>query len=107
MLPKRTKRLNATELARLVERYESGGTVYELALEFMIDRRTVSQRLREQGLLRRQSPSSTMIDDMARLYQSGLSLLKVGRQLDVNAETVRRALPKAGVRPRPRRGWTY
>ncbi|MDA8354786.1 MAG: hypothetical protein M0Z95_00425, partial [Actinomycetota bacterium] len=39
--PKRAKRLNDTQLARLVDQYESGTTVYELASEFAIDRRTV------------------------------------------------------------------
>ncbi|MDA8080538.1 MAG: hypothetical protein M0Z96_02850 [Actinomycetota bacterium] len=49
--PKRAKRLGDTQLARLVERYESGATVYELAPEFAIDRRTVSNHLKQQEVI--------------------------------------------------------
>lgn len=56
---KRCLRLTETQLARLVERYLSGGTVYKLATEFGIDRRTVSDHLKRQGVsLRRRQPTS-------------------------------------------------
>ena len=87
--PKRANRLNDTQLVRLVEQYKSGATVYELASEFAIDRRTVSLRLRDQGItLRRQPPTNEMIDEMARLYFTGLSAAKVGEQIGVSADTV-------------------
>ena len=62
-LPKRSLQLNAVQLTRLVQRYQSGATVYELATEFKISRHTVSQRLQEKGVtMRRQSHSNATIE---------------------------------------------
>lgn len=38
-------------------------------------------------------------------YQGGMSVLSIGKELSVSGETVRKALTKAGVKLRPRRGW--
>ncbi|MCU1678451.1 MAG: hypothetical protein JWM93_3209, partial [Frankiales bacterium] len=88
-MPKRARHLNGTELARLVQRYQVGATVYELAAEFTIDRKTVARQLKRAGIrLRLQSPTSTGVDEMVRLYRSGLSLAAVGEQLGFGARTV-------------------
>lgn len=47
---RRIPRLNAGQLDRLVERYESGAQVKDLATEFGIDRRTISHHLRQHGV---------------------------------------------------------
>jgi hypothetical protein len=39
------------------------------------------------------------------LYESGLSLVKVGARIGCNAETIRQTLMKAGVEIRKRGGW--
>ncbi len=75
-------RLNTAQQAQLVAGYEAGATVYELADQFKINRRTVSHHLKRQGVtLRRQPPAIEEVDQMVRLYESGLSLARVGEQL--------------------------
>lgn len=103
---KRAKRLSLKQRVHLAQRYESGATVYDLASEYEIDRRTVSLRLRDQGItLRRQSPTNEMIDEMVRLYFTGLSAAKVGEQIGVSADTVLNHLRQRGVdRRAPHRG---
>lgn len=103
--PKRAKQLNAGELERLIAGYHAGATVYELAEQFKIDRRTVAIRLKQEGVSMRGKPATReAVDEMVRLYQSGLSLLKVGAKLGVSDKTVENWLRKRGVRTRPRRG---
>ena len=48
------KRLTAEETARMCQKYLNGATAYELGVEFGIDRRTVSVRLKKAGILMRQ-----------------------------------------------------
>ena len=103
--PKRAKRLNDMQLARLVDQYESGTTVYELASEFAIDRRTVSIHLKQQGVIMRlQPPSTRTVDDIVRLYESGLSMSKVGQQISISADLVLSYLRKRGVETRNLQG---
>ena len=102
---KRAKRLNDTQLAHLVERYISGATVYELASVFAIDRRTVSIHLKQQGVIMRlQPPAEDTVEEMIRLYTSGLSLRKVGELVDVSADSVLNYLRKRGVDTRDPQG---
>ncbi len=97
-LPKRHLRLTATQLTRLAVSYETGSSTYELAKDFQVDRRTLSQKLKAQGVtLRGQSPSWLLIDEMVQLYQSGLSLVKIGDQVGVDASTVWRYLRSRGT----------
>jgi len=96
--PKRAKRLNDAQLARLIERYESGATVYELAKEFGIDHHTVSIRLKQQWIIMRLQPLSVeTVNEIVRLYESGLSMAKVGERVDVSADSVLNYLRKRGV----------
>ncbi len=95
---KRAKRLSEKQCVQLAQHYECGATVYDLASEYAIDRRTVSLRLRDQGImLRRQSPTNEMIDEMVRLYFTGLSAAKVGEEIGVSADTVLNHLRQRGV----------
>ena len=104
MHPKRAKRLSDTQLARLVERYESGATVYELASEFAIDRRTASNHLKQQGvIMRRQPPTEKTVDEIVRLYESGLSMSKVGKLVGISADSVLNYLRKRAVKTREQR----
>lgn len=98
-------RVSPEKAARIVAGYQSGKTVYELANEHRINRVTVSEVLKREGVkLRRQPPSEQQIRQMTRLYESGLSLKKVGDRLGFNATTVRANLLKAGVRMRDSHG---
>ena len=50
------RRLTADQIAHMCEKYQCGATVYELGTEFGIDRRTVSIRLKKEGVtLRRKA----------------------------------------------------
>ncbi len=104
----RSTQLNTVQLDQLARHYLLGATVYQLAADFHIDRKTVSLKLHQLEIeMRRKSPSAKVVEQMADLYKSGLSLATVGKQLTVDGETVRRCLTKAGVPLRPRRGWRY
>ncbi|MDA8277536.1 MAG: hypothetical protein M0Z45_05000 [Actinomycetota bacterium] len=51
--------------------------------------------------MRHQPPKATMIDEMVLLYTSGLSLVRVGDKVGVNAATVANHLRDRGVEMRP------
>jgi DNA-binding CsgD family transcriptional regulator len=103
--PKRALRLNAKQVERLIVSYQAGATVYELANQFYIDRRTVSIHLKRRGVaFRYQPPSPQVIDTMARLYASGHSLASVGKQVGMNASSVRAHLRERGARTRDTHG---
>ncbi len=105
LLKKTCPRVTEKKAALIVEGYTAGKTVYELADEYRINRVTVSEVLKRQGVkLRRQPPTEEQIRQMARLYESGLSLKKVGDRLGFNATTVRANLLKAGVGMRDSHG---
>jgi hypothetical protein len=72
-----------------------------LADEFRIHRATVSLLLERQRVPRRKRSLCPALIEQARvLYATGQSLAKVGRQLGCDANTVRLALVKVGVRMR-------
>ena len=103
--PGRAIRLTADQLARLVAGYKAGVTVYELAADFGIDRRTVSAHMKRQGVqMRLRPPNASTIDEMVRLYRSGLSLAKVGGAVGFNADTVLKYLRTRGVPTRDTQG---
>ena len=97
----RQKRLTEARVGDMAARYKEGATVYELAAEFGCNRTTVAERLKRAGItMRLQSPSPEMIDEMVRLYESGLSLVKVGERVGYGASTVHNLLRSRGVQAR-------
>ncbi|MCA4997286.1 helix-turn-helix domain containing protein [Tsukamurella tyrosinosolvens] len=95
---KRCIYVSAEQVSGMVARYKAGATVYDLAEEFGINRRTVSHRLKQAGIpLRRQPPTPDCIADMIRLYESGQSLAKVGGVVGFAAQTVANHLTAAGI----------
>lgn len=94
----RSVRLNDVQVKRLAEGYREGETTYELAGRFGVDRRTVSTRLKEYGVwLRRQSPTDEIVDDIIRLYATGLSAEQTAERVGVSADTVLNHLRASGV----------
>jgi DNA-binding CsgD family transcriptional regulator len=82
-------------------RYREGATVYQLADEFNIDRRTASDRLKKAGVkMRLQPPPDEMIDEMVRLYESGSSFATIGKQLYASPQTVSHYVQRRGVQIR-------
>lgn len=107
--PRKTaRRPDKGDIEALVESYEDGSTVYELARRFGIHRSTVSVVLERRGVSRRyRLLEGVTLDRAIELYAAGKALDQVGEDLGVNRSTVALALKKAGVRLRPRPGWIY
>ena len=72
--------------------------MYQLAIDFSIDRRTASERLKKAGVkMRLQPPSDETIAEMVRLYQSGLSCATIGEEIRMSPQTVLRCVKEHGV----------
>lgn len=101
--PKRKwTRLPASTKAEIVARYEAGETSTALAAEYGVAKSTVLNLLRTSGAaVRRQPLTPEQVSEAVRLYESGLSLSEVAERLQVNQETMRMAILKAGVTLRP------
>lgn len=98
-------RLGVTQVAELVAQYHAGATAAELAERFGINRNTVSAQLHRVGaVLRGHSPTEAQATAMVQLYDSGLSLVRVGEQVGFDATTVLRYIRAAGVQTRDAHG---
>lgn len=103
-------RLSPEQVAELVLAYQAGTTVNELARAYGINRTTVLEHLRRQGIQRRRPRrlQQVDIDKAVKLYASGASVNSVAYELRVGPTTVRRVLRQARVelrrRGRPSRG---
>lgn len=95
------RQLRPVEVDELVQGYVGGATVFELATQFGIDRRTVGQHLRKRGIdTRPPRLRPEDVPDAAELYRSGWSLAKIAHKFGLKASgatTVRRYLLEAGV----------
>jgi DNA-directed RNA polymerase specialized sigma24 family protein len=101
----RQRRLTESQVKQMAARYYEGATVFVLAKEFGIRRATVSERLKKAGVsMRCPSPGNELINSMAGLYESGLSLAEVGARTGTSPGTVRRYLFIAGVQMRDSHG---
>jgi hypothetical protein len=88
-----------------VARYEAGESSIALGRTFGIGKNSVIRLLRDAGVpIRNQGLSDDQITEPVRLYESGLSLAKIGIQLGVDHGTVRRQLLKHGVKMRDSHG---
>lgn len=98
-------RLNAEQQAAVVTRYSNGATSTALAEEYGVAKSTILRILREaRVVVRRQPMTPEQVNEAAQLYEAGLSLSQVAKRLDVNQETMRTAILKAGVQIRPATG---
>lgn len=97
-LSKRARRLTERQLGLLVQRYQAGATVYDLAAEFHIARATASKHLKAAGVVLRCGPlSQDEINQAIDLYATGLSVAAVGEELGRDHASIWRALKAAGV----------
>ena len=70
-LPRRAVTLTSVQKARLGDLYLEGASVYDLATLFILDRRTISNHLRRQGVeMRGSSPTVATVGEMAKEYQA-------------------------------------
>lgn len=95
------RRLGPEIIAQLAADYESGRSTTWLMQTYGLGKGTVLGLLEEYGVqLRNQGVPPDQLDEIIRLYRSGLSLAKVAASFGCSAETARRALMAAGVRLR-------
>lgn len=99
------RRLTPTERVALVQAYQAGATMIELAAQFGIHEHTVSKCLHDLAVpLRRLGLNPNDIADATRLYQEGWSLARVGEKFDCDPSTIRNQLRAHGVQIRPGQG---
>ena len=98
-------RLKPDQVQQLVAGYVGGATVYELAAQFGVDRKTVSRTLhRERVPMRMTGLSTEQIEEAQKLYGDGWSLMQIGERMRVDARTVHRRLRERGTRMRNTHG---
>ncbi|WRS29214.1 helix-turn-helix domain-containing protein [Actinomycetaceae bacterium MB13-C1-2] len=82
---------------KVIEAYVAGTPVKEIAKEFGIHRTTITQIALAAGLaMRNQKLSPITKQEARRLYESGLSLAKVAKQLDISPTGARDAIVEIG-----------
>ena len=92
------RRLPPETIEELVAGYLAGATALVLAAKHSIHRTTVLALLERHRVSRRgRVLTPDHIERAVTLYVSGLSCASIGGELQVNPETVRQALLKAGV----------
>lgn len=90
--------LRVEQVDDLVARYRDGATLVQLASRFGIHRRTVAEHLtRREVPIRRTRIDSSRFNEVADLYDSGLTLAEVGLKVGAGPDAVRRALVEHGV----------
>jgi predicted transcriptional regulator len=92
------RQLQPADIDELMKIYEAGATVYELAEQFSINRKTVGKHLRARGVDTK--PPGLHPDDVpaaAELYQAGWPLSRLAEKFDTTANTVRARLLEVGV----------
>ena len=102
------RRLSPTDLDDLLDAYQGGVTINQLAVEFGIHRTTVAGHLDRHGVPRHSKKTAwddETLTQAAELYATGVSLADVAHQFGVDAQTVANRFRRAGVAVRPRRGW--
>jgi hypothetical protein len=102
---KLAQRLNQSTINEIITEYKNGKSSLVLASDFRISKGSVIRTLRDAGVsIRNRGLSNQRIIEAAQLYESGLSLAKIGAQLGIDHGTVRRHLLKRGIKMRDTHG---
>jgi hypothetical protein len=92
--------LHPDEIHALVSARIEGEEIDVLAEQFGIGRNTVMQHLEREGVPGRRWPGRTLTPEQlevaGQLYETGVNLIAVGKQFDVDRRYLRKALPPAG-----------
>lgn len=97
------RRLDVETKAQLVRDYQAGIPTTALTSKYSLSKATVLQLLRDADVaMRRQGLSEPDASEARRLYETGLSLARVGAELGYAPTSVANALRKAGVQLRGR-----
>lgn len=98
---KTLRKLKPAEIDELVERYQAGSSVYQLAKHYGIHRITIGKHLRSRGI---NTTATALTEEQVReavqFYVGGWSCKKIATHFGVGAETVRERLHEEGVRMR-------
>jgi uncharacterized protein (DUF433 family) len=104
----RQRHLIPADAVALVQAYQAGSTVIELADQYGVHRTTVSAWIDRLAIpTRKRGLHTDLLPTVIEQYQAGRSLAKLGEVYGCDSETIRTALKKAGVERRRRRGWNY
>lgn len=90
-------RLSTQRQTELIAKYQAGALQRELAEEYGINRRTVSEIVARHGCLSRGKLTSAQIDEAVTAYLDGQSLATIAKRLEVSDHTVRSRLLERGV----------
>ena len=107
MLEQHQTWLKSEQVRELLAAYQAGSTLRELSARFGLHEHTVKPHLERHGIERRVSRAKLSPNDIERageLYRSGLSLVSVASQFDVDPKTIGTWLKRTGVPMRPRQG---
>ena len=108
VIPGKVRKLTRDQIDELCSLYHGGQSLPSLATHFGIHRGTVKDHLRRAGIpIRRGNQaklSETDKDEVARLYESGLSIRKIAVQFGVTDNPVHHALKERGVSMRDPHG---
>jgi hypothetical protein len=89
--------IESDDVSEMIQSYRAGSTLKEIGAKFRITGSRVSSLLKDRGVrIRNQSLEPEAIALAIELYESGLSLAKVGAKLSCDANTVRLAPISAG-----------
>jgi DNA invertase Pin-like site-specific DNA recombinase len=98
-LRQKQTRLTDSQRSEVVARYEAGESSNALAREFGVDRRTATRIIRDAGVELRYR-AEVDVDAARELYESGLSLVKVGERLGVSPGTILNLFQRVGIATR-------
>ncbi len=89
--------LDAIAVERLVQNYEDGATVAELATQYGAHRATVRAKLRNSNVVpRERAPRHDHAEQLVQLYNEGYSLAAIGNRYDLTPSKSPNATHPAG-----------
>jgi lambda repressor-like predicted transcriptional regulator len=101
---KANPKLASDQVKQLIGLYEQGDSIYQLSRRFGIHRETVKDHLRRAGIPIRPGNQAKLNDadkdEIAKLYEAGLSIHKLALRFGVTDNPVHNALKERGVRMR-------
>jgi transposase-like protein len=90
--------LSAAAVQRLVQSYNDGATVADLAVQYDVHRATVRVKLRNNSVIpRERAPQHEHVEKFVQLYDEGHSLAAIGKRYDLSPSKVRTQLIRQGA----------
>ena len=103
---KNYRQLTGEEKLSIVQLYEEGVSVNDIANTHRVTRQTVHRVCRDAGVQKRiRGLNMAQLAEAIHRYQAGQSLATIGQVFGVSPSTIRECLLKANVSLRPRNGW--